>query len=185
VTVGALVLAAGLSRRMEAAKLAMAVDGVPMLARTLAGVRAAGLPALLVTGGHETAVRAVAGDVPQVRADGFEQGLAESLKAGLRAVPADWDAALVVLGDMPFVTAETLRALADEIASGALAVVPVHAGVRGNPAGFARACWPALMALDGDRGARSLLDGFGAVEVSVGDAGVLRDLDRPQDLASA
>ena len=60
-TVGAVVLAAGESRRMGAAKLALPVDGIPMLARTLAAVREAGLPALLVTGGHAEAVRAVAG----------------------------------------------------------------------------------------------------------------------------
>jgi molybdenum cofactor cytidylyltransferase len=183
--VGAVVLAAGLSRRMGAAKLAMDVEGVPMLARTLAAVRAAGLPLLVVTGGHEAAVRAVAGDVPMVHADGFEAGLAESLKAGLHAAPLDWDALLVVLGDMPFVAADTLRTLALELGRGAPAVVPVHAGERGNPAGFARAVWPALMTLDGDRGARGVLDRLGVVAVSVEDPGVLRDLDRPEDLKSA
>jgi molybdenum cofactor cytidylyltransferase len=182
VIVGAIVLAAGLSRRMGQAKLAMAVGGVPMLARTLDAVRAAGLPLLVVTGGHEAAVRAVAGDVPVVRAEGFAQGLAESLKAGLRAVPADWDAVLVVLGDMPFVRAETLRALAEVLGRGAAAVVPVYAGERGNPAGFGRAAWLVLMTLDGDRGARGVLDALGVVDVAVNDPGVLRDLDRPEDL---
>ena len=182
-TVGAIVLAAGQSRRMGTAKLAMAVDGVPMLARTLATVREAGLPLLLVTGGHEEAVRAVAGDVPQVRADGFERGLAESLKTGLRAAPAGWDSVLVVLGDMPFVQAGSLRALAGALAGGARAVVPVHTGLRGNPVGFARSAWPALLALEGDRGARGVLDALGAVEVAVDDPGVLRDLDVPGDLA--
>jgi molybdenum cofactor cytidylyltransferase len=180
--VGAIVLAAGLSRRMGAAKLAMPIDGVPMLARTLATVQAAGLPLLLVTGGHQDAVRAVAGDVPQVLAEGFEKGLAESLKAGLRAAPAGWDAALVVLGDMPLVEVGSLRALAGALAGGARAVVPVQAGLRGNPAGFARAAWPALLALEGDRGARGVLDALGAVEVAVDDPGVLRDLDAPGDL---
>lgn len=180
--VGALVLAAGLSRRMGAAKLAMPVEGVPMLTRTLAAVREAGLPPLLVTGGHAAAVQDVAGDVPQVLAAGFEQGLAESLKAGLRAAPAEWGAALIVLGDMPFVQPETLRVLADALANGARAVVPVQGGMRGNPAGFAREVWPSLLALEGDRGARGMLDLLGAIEVAVADEGVHRDLDRPGDL---
>lgn len=184
-TVGAIVLAAGLSRRMGAAKLAMHVDGVPMLARTLGVVREAGLPLLLVTGGHEAAVRAVAGDVPQVHADGFALGLAESLKAGLRAAPAEWDAALVVLGDMPFVQPATLQLLAEALAGGVLAVVPVQGAARGNPAGFARPAWPALMALEGDRGARAALDALGVVEIMVQDAGVHRDIDRPEDVAGA
>lgn len=170
---------------MGAAKLAMDVDGVPMLARTLGVVREAGLPMLLVTGGHEAAVRAVAGDVPQVRAEGFALGLAESLKAGLRAAPADWDAALVVLGDMPFVQPATLQLLAGALAGGAQAVVPVQGGARGNPAGFARGCWPTLLALEGDRGARAALDSLGALEIAVEDAGVHRDIDRPEDVAGA
>ncbi|TPE62449.1 nucleotidyltransferase family protein [Sandaracinobacter neustonicus] len=180
--VGAIVLAAGQSRRMGSAKLALNVEGVPMLARTLAAVREAGLPLLLVTGGHEATVRAVAGDAPFVRAEAYAQGLAESLKAGLRAAPGDWGAALVVLGDMPFVQAETLRALAQALASGAMAVVPVQGGRRGNPAGFARSVWPQLMVLEGGKGARGLLDALGVVEVAVADAGVHRDLDSPGDL---
>ena len=180
--VGAIVLAAGQSRRMGAAKLAMPVEGVPMLAQTLGAVRAAGLPLLLVTGGHEAAVRAVAGEVPQVHAAGHALGLAESLKAGLSATPADWGAALVVLGDMPFVRADTLSALAAALAEGAPAVVPVQGGLRGNPAGFARGLWPSLLALEGDRGARGLLQALGAMEVAVDDEGIHRDLDRPEDL---
>lgn len=180
--VGAILLAAGLSRRMGVAKLSLAVNGRPMLAHTLAAVKAAGLPALLVTGAHADAVRAVAGHVPAVHADRFADGLAESMKAGLRAAPAEWIAALVVLGDMPFVQPRTLRMLADALAAGASAVVPVQDGRRGNPAGFGRRSWPALLALEGDRGARAALDLLGVVEVPVDDPGVHRDLDRPEDL---
>lgn len=181
-TVGAIVLAAGLSRRMGAAKLALPVDGVPMLARTLATVEAAGLPLLVVTGGHADAIRAIAADRPTVHAQHHAEGLAESLKAGLAAAPTDWDAALVVLGDMPFLSADTLRRLADALAGGAPAVVPVDEGRRGNPAGFARTTWPRLMALTGDQGARLLLDSLGAHDIPVEDPGIHRDLDRPEDL---
>lgn len=181
-TVGAIVLAAGLSRRMGSAKLALPIDGVPMLARTLATVAQAGLPIVLVTGGHEAAIRAVAPKVPAVHAQRHAEGLAESLKAGLAAAPADWDAALIVLGDMPFVQAGTLRRLAEVLADGAPAVVPVQAGRRGNPAGFARSTWPRLMALSGDQGARPILDSLGPTEVVVEDPGIHRDLDVPADL---
>jgi molybdenum cofactor cytidylyltransferase len=182
VTVGAIVLAAGLSRRMGAAKLALPLDGVALLARTIGAVEAAGLPVLLVTGGHAEAVRAVAPHVPTVHAQAHEQGLAESLKAGLRAAPAGWDAALVVLGDMPFVQPATLRLLADRLRDGAPAVVPVQGGRRGNPAGFARPVWPRLMALTGDQGARPLLDSLGTCDVPVDDPGIHRDIDVPADL---
>ncbi|MFN7398097.1 MAG: NTP transferase domain-containing protein [Sandaracinobacter sp.] len=180
--VGALLLAAGLSRRMGAAKLALPVDGVPMLARTISAVRQARLPILLVTGAHAQAVLSAAGDLAAVHADRHAEGLAESLKTGLRAAPSTWDAALVVLGDMPFVAAETLTALAAALATGAPAVVPVHAGRRGNPAGFARNTWPALLTLSGDQGARPILDSLGVVDVAVDDPGIHRDIDVPADL---
>lgn len=180
--VGAIVLAAGLGRRMGGAKLAMMVGGVPVLAQTLGSVRQASLPILLVTGAHAGPVRAVAGDLPMVHADAHAQGMAESLKAGLHAAPAEWEAALVVLGDMPFVAPQTLGALADALAAGAPAVVPVHEGRRGNPAGFARSVWPRLMALQGDAGARAILDRLAVVEVHVYDPGVHRDIDLPEDL---
>jgi molybdenum cofactor cytidylyltransferase len=183
-TVGAVVLAAGLGRRMGGAKLAMAVEGVPMLARTVGQVRQAGLPLLVVTGAHLDAVRAVAGDQPMVHAQAHAEGFAESLKAGLRAAPEDWAAALVVLGDMPFVHPETLRMLADALAAGAPAVVPIQAGQRGNPAGFARATWPQLLALHGDKGARPLLDRLGVQEIPVDDPGIHRDIDTPEDLGA-
>lgn len=179
---GAILLAAGLGSRMGGAKLAMAVGGVPVLARTVWSVRQAGLPLLLVTGAHARAVCAVVGDLPMVHAESFALGMAESLKAGLRAAPADWDAALVVLGDMPFVRPETLRALSEALAGGAPAVAPVHEGRRGNPAGFSRGVWPRLMGLQGDSGARALLDQLAAVLVEIDDPGIHRDIDRPEDL---
>jgi len=181
-TVGALVLAAGLSRRMGAAKLALPLGGRPVISATLAAVEAAGLPVLLVTGAHSDVVRAAAPGVPWVQAEDHALGLAESLKAGLAAAPPNWGAVLVVLGDMPFVRSETLQALAGVLAAGAGAVVPVEGGRRGNPAGFARASWPALMRLSGDQGARPLLDRLGVVEVPLDDPGIHRDIDVPDDL---
>lgn len=180
--VGALVLAAGLGSRMGGAKPAIPVNGRPMVAHVLAAAREAGLPTLLVTGAHAEAVEAAAGEGPSVRAGRHAEGMAESLKAGLAAAPAEWDAALVLLADMPFVEPRTLRRLAGALAAGAPAVVPVTAGRRGNPAGFARSRWPELMGLFGDEGARRLLDGMGVVEVEVDDPGVFRDLDRPEDV---
>jgi molybdenum cofactor cytidylyltransferase len=121
--------------------------------------------------------------MPRVHAPDADAGLSASLRTGLAALPQDWGAVLVMLGDMPFVRPETLAMLAARLAGGAGAVVPVHRDRRGNPAGFARRHWPRLMALSGDRGASALLDPLRAVEVPVSDPGILLDLDRPEDLA--
>ncbi len=181
VRVGVLVLAAGQAARMGASKLTLPLHGRPVLAHVLEAAAAAGLPALVVTGAHAAEVRRAAGAVPAVHAPGHAEGLSASLRAGLAAVPEAWSAVLVALGDMPAVRAGTYRALAEALAAGAPAVVPVHGRRRGNPAGFSRACFPALMALRGDCGARGLLDRLGVRELPVDDPGILLDLDRPED----
>ncbi len=181
--IGALVLAAGSARRMGAPKPAIEVAGRPMIAHVLAAACAAGLEPLVVTGAHAGQVMQAAGDVLHVHAAQHGQGMAESLKAGLRAAPADWGAVLVLLADMPFVAAETLALLAAALAEGAPCVVPCFGGQRGNPCGFHRSLWPRLQVLHGDRGARALLDGLGVRQIDVDDAAVLQDFDRPEDLA--
>jgi molybdenum cofactor cytidylyltransferase len=163
---------------MGGSKLDRALGGSTVLGATLGAVGQAGLPVLLVTGAHAEAVRAAAPGVPAVHADRHAEGMAESLKAGLAAMPGDWEGFLVVLGDMPFVRAGTLRRLAEALAAGADAVAPAFEGRRGNPAGFRRALVPQLMALAGDAGAR----GWPVVLVAVDDPGVLRDIDRQSDL---
>lgn len=182
VIVGALLLAAGLSRRMGRQKLLIAMAGQPMVVRSHALLTAAGLPVLLVTGADGDAVAALLPDTPRVHAADHARGLAHSLRAGLGALPAGWGAFLVHLADMPFVEPATVRALATALAAGAPAAVPAFEGRRGNPAGFAAAAVPALLGLSGDSGARSLLDPLGVMEVAVDDRGILRDVDRPEDL---
>jgi molybdenum cofactor cytidylyltransferase len=183
-TVGALLLAAGQSRRMGTAKLALPVDGVAIVARTHGSLAAAGLPVLLVTGAHEEAILAALPEVPHIHAEDHAKGLSASLNAGLAAAPPGWTAALVMLGDMPFVRPETLKALAAALDAGAPAVQPVFAGRPGNPAGFARALWPRLGTLSGDRGAGDLLRTLGPAlhRIAVEDPGIHRDLDTPEDL---
>lgn len=180
--IGAVVMAAGLSRRMGAAKLAMPIDGRPMLAHVLAMLDEAFIPPLVVLGAHEAALRPMLDGRATVHAADHAAGLAHSLKAGLAAIPTDWSAFLIVLGDMPFIRPETIRTLAAQLAEGAPAVVPTFEGRRGNPVGFQRAALPDLLDLEGDRGARAILHTLATVDIAVSDPGILRDVDRPEDL---
>lgn len=184
-TVGALLLAAGSARRMGANKLLLPVAGTPMLVRAHAALAEAGLPVLLVTGARADEVAALLPDVPRAHAAAHAEGLSASLAAGLAAAPADWDALLVALGDMPFVRAESHRALARALEAGAGCVQPVHEGRPGNPVGFARRHFGALSALSGDRGARDLLEQIAVTRVFVPDPGIHLDIDTPEALAEA
>jgi len=92
------------------------------------------------------------------------------------------DAWLVALGDMPHVAPATLQALAAALAAGAPIAAPVMAGRRGNPVGFGRVHLDALLALEGDQGARRLLQACPVTEVAVDDPGIFRDIDTAADL---
>jgi molybdenum cofactor cytidylyltransferase len=104
------------------------------------------------------------------------QGLRHSLR---NEEPAAW---LVALGDMPHVAPATLSALADALAAGASIAAPVMGGRRGNPVGFGHVHLAALLALEGDQGARRLLQSCPVTEVPVEDPGIFRDIDTPADL---
>jgi molybdenum cofactor cytidylyltransferase len=90
----------------------------------------------------------------------------------------------VFLGDMPSVPHAVLAPLAEAVAAGAPAAAPVFEGRRGNPVVLSRALFPQVLALNGDAGARRLLDDLGErlAQVESPDAGVLFDVDRPEDL---
>ena len=89
---------------------------------------------------------------------------------------------LVALGDMPFVAPSTLHALDAAVEEGAAIAAPLFEGRRGNPVAFGAQHRDALLALDGDQGARRLLASSPVATIDVLDPGVLRDIDSPSDL---
>ncbi len=177
-------LAAGESRRWGADnKLLAPIDGQPMVRRTAEVILKSNIRPVLVVTGHEAAdiEAALAGlELSFHYAPDFADGLSGSLKAGVGAVPDACTAALICLGDMPFVRPVTLDQLADAHA-GQAALFPTYQGKRGNPVLLARSLFADILRLGGDEGARTLLraipDQVG--ELAVDDPGVLRDVDRP------
>ena len=117
----------------------------------------------------------------------FTAGLSTSLRAGLAALPADCDGALILLGDMPFVEAGDLEALIAAFAAGDRnsICVPVRHGRMGNPVLWGRAYFPEMMRLSGDGGAKRLLEVHRArvIEVEASSDGIFADVDTPSDFA--
>jgi len=188
--IAALVLAAGLARRMGSNKLLAPIDGVAMVARVVDAVLASrARPVIVVTGNEADKVRAALADrdVVFVHNPDFAEGLSGSLRRGIAAVPADCDGALVCLGDMPRVTAEDIDRLiaAFNPVEGRAICVPVRDGKRGNPVLWARRFFAEIQALGGDVGAKHLIGAYAeaVAEVASADDGVLIDIDTPQALA--
>ena len=110
-----------------------------------------------------------------------DTGMAASLVAGLQAC-LDADGWLIALADMPYVKAETMQLLARTLSCGADIVQPFRRGAGGNPVGFSRRHLARLLALKGDRGARTLLGEHPVTRVEVDDEGIFRDIDTLEDL---
>ena len=120
-----------------------------------------------------------------------DEGMGRTLATGLSALLADeasgvgpprFEAALVVLADMPAVQVGTVQALIHAFQRHGLPACPWHGGRPGHPRLLPRDRWPALVDLSGDEGARHRLDWSRACRVEVPDAGVLIDVDTPADL---
>jgi molybdenum cofactor cytidylyltransferase len=188
--VGAVVLAAGLSRRMGGAnKLLLELGGVPLVARAADAALASRARPVVVVTGHEAArVRAaLAGRaVAFAHNPDHAAGLSASLRVGLAALGAEVDGAVVCLADMPWVRGAHIDALLDAFAaSGSRAIcVPSYEGQRGNPVLWPARCFGEIAALTGDQGARSLLERHAALvrDVPVADVGVSLDVDTPGQL---
>ena len=191
----AIVLAAGAGVRFGGGKLLAAWQGRPLIAWALDAAFAAPVRTVTVAvRGLDDPVAEVArrhaeamgrsGDLRLAVVADVAEGQAASLRAAIAALPADSAAALVLLGDMPRIPDGIGEALAAAWRRGAPACAPSFAGRRGHPVLFDQALFASLLGLNGDVGARSLLDALGErlVLIPAADDGVLFDVDRVEDL---
>ena len=190
--VAAVVLAAGRSTRMGAInKLIAEIGGKPLVriaAEQALASRAS--PIIVVTGHQRERVEAALEGLPVriVHNPDYAEGLGTSLKAGIAAVPAEADGAIVCLGDMPQVTSPLIDKLlaAFDPERGALVVVPSIGGRRGNPVVWSRRFFHDLMQIQGDIGARHLIGAYteAVIEVPVAGDAALIDVDTPESLSA-
>jgi molybdenum cofactor cytidylyltransferase len=190
--IAAVVLAAGRSSRMGGPnKLLAEIGGKPLVRIVVDAVLASrARPVVVVTGHQRDKVEAaLAGlSVKFVHNPHFADGLGTSLKAGIAALAAEADGAIVCLGDMPQVDAALIDRLigAFDPDHGALVVLPTIDGKRGNPVVWSRRFFPDLMAVEGDVGARYLIGRYteAVAEVPLTGTAALTDVDTPEALAA-
>lgn len=187
--VGGVVLAAGTSSRFAAGnKLLARVDGTPVIERVLSVARRSALDDVVTITGHESnaIIDAIAHlDVSTRVNSEYATGQSTSVRSGIDvARDAGWDAATILLGDMPFVSPGTVDELVETYrTSDATIVAPRYEGERGNPVLFDQVHFETLAGVDGDRGGRELVSNHaGTVFVETDDRGVRRDIDTEADL---
>jgi molybdenum cofactor cytidylyltransferase len=183
-SVAAIILAAGTSLRLGTPKQLVRLGAETLLERTVRVAVEAGLsPVYGVVPADLLIEYMPEGMIPVVNQNAAE-GMASSIRAGLRALAANNDAvsgAIILACDQPAVTADHLR----ELARGASRVVAsAYSGRKGVPAYFPTEVFEALLALRGDVGARDLLQNASAIPLSSGelDIDTIEDLNRARKL---
>lgn len=183
---GILLLAAGRARRFGSDKRrALLADGRSLLQHSLDRLGETGLPLYVCLGPEDEPRALLPPGVASVICPGAEEGMGQTLAEGVARIPAEWEGLLVALADLPGVTPASVLAVARALRPGGI-VMPVYRGQRGHPVAFHQDWFPALRGLTGDTGARQVLRSAGAAvcELPLDDPGLVRDVDRPRDLAA-
>ena len=187
-TVCTLVLAAGSASRFGSVKQLEVFAGRTLAERAVRlAEQCSGSRSILVAGHEWPAVVAACAPLSGFVAinDRYEDGIASSVVAGVRAVQHVAGAVIVLLADQPLVTPAHLAALVAAWSGAETEIVASsYAGTTGVPALFARGAFDRLLALRGDQGARALFDDarFEVRTVAFADAAV--DIDTPADLSA-
>jgi len=188
-------LAAGRASRMGVSgqhKLLAEFDGMPLVRRSAQIALAAEPDGLVTVTGfrHEEIAERLGGlALETVYNPDYASGMASSLRTGLAAPLArDADGVLVMLADMPAVTSAHLAALISAFrdAGGRAIIRAVSDGKRGNPVVLPRTTFSALMKLEGDVGARQIIETseLEVVDIDIGTAAHL-DVDTPEAVLAA
>lgn len=168
--VGAVILAAGESKRFCTTKMGDLKQCLPFGETTILGkvvgtvLQSSADKAVLVVGHRANEVKSCIGayrNMPlQIVVNRqYKSGLSSSIKTGLRRIMDEVDAVIFVLGDQPNVSVELINKLIQEYkSSGAPLCVPVYDGKRGNPVLLGSEFFPDILKLKGDIGARELVE---------------------------
>jgi molybdenum cofactor cytidylyltransferase len=185
--IGAIVLAAGSSRRMGTQKLLLPLAGKPVIAHVVDELLRSPVDAVLVVVGRDNGrTRAAVGSrrVTFVANPNPDEGMLSSVRCGLRALSGDCEAVVVALGDQPGVSAEVVSQIIQSFRStGRGIVVPVHQGRRGHPLLISMGFRDEILNHFDAVGLRGLLESHPdeVLEEEVPTPAILEDMDTQED----
>jgi len=185
VKVSATILAAGQSSRMENGnKLLLPINEIPMISHICNTVLTAGLDPVVVVTGFESdlVTQAIPTGINDIIYNShWQSGMASSIYEGLSALPQNVDGNMIVLGDMPMISKDTLTLLIDEfiMLNGQHIIYPIYEERQANPVIFPKKYFQEILSSTGDRGCKKVLKQYpdDVVGVSIGSPEVVFDCD--------
>ena len=183
---GALILAAGMSRRMGEFKPMLSIGSISIAQRVVATLSQAGVGRIvMVTGCNATVLeRHLSGNgIIFLRNENYETTqMFDSVKIGLEYLLDKCDRVLLTPVDVPLFTAKTVKTLLD---SGVPLAVPTYRGRNGHPILISNALIPEILADSGETGLRGAVGRCSRplLRIDVDDPGIIHDADTPEDFS--
>ena len=185
--ISSILLAAGQSKRMSGEnKLIKSVKGIPLIKCALNNILKSHVNEIIIVLGYqnETIEKLIdkTSRIKFVFNSNFESGMASSIKKGIKKLSKKTDSFFISLGDMPSINYDTYNQLI-KCNKNKKAIVPMFKGQQGNPVLFPKSFEEKLLSIQGDSGAKKILE-INKKEVlylEINDPGIIRDLDVPSD----
>jgi molybdenum cofactor cytidylyltransferase len=162
--IGAIILAAGMSKRMGQPKQFLNLHGRPLFRHAVETAVNSGLQPVVVVGGEQTEllkehIRDLPADV--IRNQNFTKGMSSSLKVGVQAIQDNVSASFIFLADQPFIPVSVVKRLKEayeKAKSKNIKIIrPRYSSVPGHPVLFDAEIFPELLCIEGDRGAQQVI----------------------------
>ena len=183
----AIILAAGESKRMKEPKMLLPFRGKTIIENVIENVTASDVDkTVVVLGSGKDEIIEVIGNLQVMHCfnDEYRQGMLSSVKCGLRTLPKEFDAVIILPGDQPMIGPEIINLLIEAYRkSGKGILIPVFDNKRGHPLLVSSRYREEIAKLDRNEGLRALAGKFphDVLEVAAGTPDILRDIDTPED----
>ena len=183
--VGILLLAAGSSTRFGSDKrLALLANNKSVIDNTLDQISRTQLPVTVCLKPNDIALQQQLShrEISWVLNENASVGMGSSIAAGIRLCP-QWDATIIALADMPYLSSHTYLSITDVASKGKI-IIPSYRNQKGNPVCFGSCFYSQLKKLNSDKGGKDIVlnNPQSVIELELEDEGVLKDIDRPTDL---
>ena len=183
----AILLAAGQSKRMNGEnKLTKEIQGIPLIKHSVKNILASSIDELIVILGYQKEVIEKIIDKNERIKFAFnvnyENGMASSIKTGLNNLSEKTEAFFICLGDMPMVNSDIYNQLIQSKNNKEI-IVPTYKGQQGNPILFSKSIKEKIMTIQGDVGAKKILElnKNKILNVEVGNQSIRKDFNTKDD----